>query len=113
MGEAAEHIADQCSVSRLDQDRFAAQSHQRAAIAWDKGLFNAEVMPVTVGAGAKAKLITRDEVIRPDSTSESLAKLKPSFKDDGTVTAGNASMLSDGAAALVVASEKAVKSSGA
>jgi acetyl-CoA C-acetyltransferase len=112
MGEAAEHIACRCAVSRADQDRFAAQSHRRAAAAWEQGLFAAEVMPVTVGAGPKARLVSRDEGLRPDTTAESLAKLKPSFRQDGTVTAGNASMLSDGAAALVVASGKAVRALG-
>jgi acetyl-CoA C-acetyltransferase len=107
MGEAAEHIATKCGVNRADQDRFSAQSHQRAAAAWDKGYFNAETIPVTVGSGAKAKTITRDEGMRADTTAEILAKLKPSFRDAGTVTAGNASMLSDGAAALVVASQRA------
>src|SRR5437016_5898849 len=110
MGEAAEHIAAKCSVSRADQDRFSAQSHTRAAAAWEQGLFQAEVVPVTVGAGPKAKAVTRDEGLRPETTPEGLAKLKPSFQKDGTVTAGNASMLSDGAAALVVASGIAVKS---
>jgi len=106
MGEAAEHIANKCAVSRADQDRFAAQSHRRAAAAWEKGAFSAEVVPVTVGTGPKAKTIGRDEGIRPDSTPEALAKLKPSFWETGTVTAGNASMLSDGAAALVVSSRQ-------
>jgi acetyl-CoA C-acetyltransferase len=110
MGEAAEHIAAKCSVTRADQDRFSAQSHQRAAAAWDRGQFQAEVVAVTVGAGSKAKVISRDEGIRPDTASDTLAKLKPSFQAGGTVTAGNSSMLSDGAAALVVASGKAVKS---
>ncbi len=109
MGEAAEYIATKCSVSRADQDRFAAQSQRRAAAAWEQGLFQDEVVPVTVGSGAKAKQIMRDEGIRPDTTVESLAKLKPSFLDDGTVTAGNASTLSDGAAAVVVASGKATE----
>lgn len=113
MGEAAEHIARKCGVTRGDQDRFAAQSHRRAAAAWDSGAFAAEVLPVTVGAGAKAKTLARDEGVRPDTTAEGLAKLKPSFKSDGSVTAGNASMLSDGAAALVVASRQAAESLGA
>jgi acetyl-CoA C-acetyltransferase len=107
MGEAAEHIASKCGVSRSEQDRFAVQSHRRAAAAWERGAFNAEVVPVTVGAGTKAKTISRDEGIRPDSSPEALAKLKPSFSESGTVTAGNASMLSDGAAAVVVASRQA------
>ncbi len=113
MGEAAEHIANKHGVARADQDRFSAQSHQRATAAWEKGAFNAEVVPVTVGSGAKAKTMTRDEGIRPDSTAEGLAKLKPSFRESGTVTAGNASMLSDGAAAVVVATPRAAERLGA
>jgi acetyl-CoA C-acetyltransferase len=105
MGEAAEHIAAKCEVTRADQDRFAAQSHRRAAAAWERGAFTAEVVPVTVGSGPKARTVARDEGFRPDSTAEALAKLKPAFRaEGGTVTAGNASMLSDGAAAVVVAS---------
>lgn len=109
MGEAAEHIASKCNVTRTDQDRFSAQSQQRAAAAWDKGLFRSEIVPVTVGSGARAKVIDRDEGMRGDTTAEALAKLRPAFREGGTVTAGNASMLSDGAAALVVASERAVQ----
>jgi acetyl-CoA C-acetyltransferase len=112
MGEAAEHIATKCTVSRADQDRFSAQSHQRAAAAWSKGLFDREIVPVTVGNGAKAKTLTRDEGVRPDSTADVLARLRPSFRSDGTVTAGNASMLSDGAAALVVGSARAAEKLG-
>jgi acetyl-CoA C-acetyltransferase len=106
MGEAAEHIAAKCGVSRADQDRFAAQSQQRAALAWERGAFQAEVVPVTVGSGPKAKTVSRDEGLRLETTAEGLAKLKPAFREGGTVTAGNASTLSDGAAALVVASAR-------
>ncbi len=109
MGEAAEHIAAKCGVSRAEQDRFSAQSHRRAAAAWERGAFSAEVVPVTVGSGPKAKTVTRDEGIRPDSTAEALAKLKPAFREGGTVTAANASQLSDGAAAVVVASARAAE----
>jgi acetyl-CoA C-acetyltransferase len=109
MGEAAEHIASKCNVSRAEQDRFAAQSHQRAAAAWERGSFNAETVPVTIGSGPKAKTLTRDEGVRADTTAEALAKLKASFKEGGTVTAGNASMLSDGAAAVVVGSAGAAQ----
>jgi acetyl-CoA C-acetyltransferase len=109
MGEAAEHIAAKCEVSRADQDRFSGQSHARAAQAWERGNFSAEVIPVTVGSGAKAKTISRDEGVRPDTTSDVLAKLKPAFRPTGTVTAGNASMLSDGAAAVVVGSKGAAE----
>src|SRR5206468_10458531 len=109
MGEAAEHIATKCSVSRAEQDRFAAQSHQRAAAAWEGGAFNAETVPVTVGSGPKAKPVARDEGIRADTTLDGLAKLRTSFGENGTVTAGNASQLSDGAAAVVVASARAAE----
>jgi acetyl-CoA C-acetyltransferase len=109
MGEAAEHIAAQCGVSRQEQDRFALHSQQRAASAWERGAFAAEVVPVTVGQGARARTVTHDEGVRPDTTAEALARLKPAFRADGTVTAGNASMLSDGAAALVVGSARAAE----
>ncbi len=120
MGEAAEHIAKKYGVSRADQDRFAARSHQRAAAAWERGAFNAETMSVTQAApfsrDAKrsvSSILTRDEGIRPDTTAEGLSKLKPAFRPEGTVTAGNSSMLSDGAAAVVVASGRAVEKIGA
>jgi acetyl-CoA C-acetyltransferase len=109
MGEAAEHIANKCGVSRAEQDRFSAQSQHRAAAAWEKGAFETETVPVTVGAGPKARIVSHDESIRPDTTVDALARLKPSFRPDGTVTAGNASTLSDGAAALVVGSAKAAE----
>ena len=109
MGEAAEHIAAKCAISRDDQDRFAAQSHLRAAAAWEQGRFEAEIVPVMIGSGTKAKSLARDEGVRPDTTRESLARLKPAFCEPGTVTAGNASMLSDGAAAVLVGSPRAVE----
>jgi acetyl-CoA C-acetyltransferase len=113
MGISAEYIAAKCHVSRAEQDRFAAQSHRRAAEAWERGAFTKEIVPVTVGSGPKAKTISRDEGIRPDTTVEALAKLRPAFQEGGTVTAGNASMLSDGAAALVVGSARAAEKLGA
>jgi acetyl-CoA C-acetyltransferase len=113
MGEAAEYIAAKCSVPRKEQDRFAVLSHRRAAAAWERGDFAAEVMPISVGSGAKAKSIARDEGIRPDSSAEGLAKLRPAFRADGSVTAGNSSQLSDGAAALVVGSASAASRLGA
>jgi acetyl-CoA C-acetyltransferase len=109
MGEAAEYIAGNCRVSRADQDRFALQSHERAFAAEKRGIFNKEIVSVSVGSRAKAKVVTRDEGIRPESNLETLGKLKPSFREGGTVTAGNASMLSDGAAALIVGSARAGK----
>jgi acetyl-CoA C-acetyltransferase len=104
MGEAAEHIAAVCDVTRVEQDRFSAQSQQRAARAWEQGLFDAEVVPVTVGGrgSGRAATLSRDEGIRGETTAEGLARLKPAFRTGGTVTAGNASTLSDGAAAVVV-----------
>src|SRR5262249_30810329 len=111
MGEAAEHIATKCGVTRADQDRFSAQSHQRAAAAWASGAFANEIVPVTFPASGKKPIppVERDEGIRPDTTVEVLAKLRPAFRPDGTVTAGNASQLSDGAAAVVVASGRFVE----
>src|SRR5262249_22304765 len=113
MGDAAEYIAAKCSVTRSEQDRFSVQSHRRAAAAWENGAFANEVVAVTVGSGAKARVVNRDEGIRADSTAESLGKLKPAFRADGTVTPGNASQLSDGAAAVVVASRDAASRLGA
>jgi acetyl-CoA C-acetyltransferase len=113
MGEAADYIAGKCSVSRSEQDHFAVQSHRRAAAAAESGAFAAEIVPVTVGSGAKSTTVSRDEGIRPDSTPDGLANLKPAFRNDGTVTAGNASQLSDGAAAVAVASAKAAARLGA
>lgn len=107
MGDSAEYTAATCGVSRADQDRFAAQSHRRAAAAWERGDFAAEVIPVTVPGGKTPVTVAKDEGIRPDTTPEGLAKLRPAFRKDGTVTAGNSSQLSDGAAALVVASPAA------
>ncbi len=109
MGEAAELIAAKCGVSRAEQDRFAAQSQHRAAEAWERGAFAAEVVPVTVGSGPKAKVVNHDEGPRPETTAETLAKLKPAFREGGTVTAGNASTLSDGASALLVGSARAAE----
>src|SRR5262245_52626587 len=109
MGESAEYIAGKCSITRADQDRFSVQSHKRAAAAWESGAFQAEVVPVTIGSGGKARIVSQDEGIRLDSTPEGLAKLRPAFKSDGTVTAGNASQLSDGGAAVVVASDQATR----
>jgi acetyl-CoA C-acetyltransferase len=110
MGESAEYIADKHGISRAEQDRYAAQSHRRAAEAWEKGYFKAEVFPVTVKAsgGRKSSEVARDEGIRAETTVEALAKLKTAFRETGSVTAGNASTLSDGAAAVVVASRDAV-----
>ncbi len=98
---------EKCSISRSDQDRFAVQSHQRAAAAREQGRFTAEMIPISVGSGAKLKTISQDEGIRPETNETALAKLRTVFQTDGSVTAGNASQMSDGAAALVVVSEEA------
>jgi acetyl-CoA C-acetyltransferase len=113
MGDAAEHTAASCGITRAEQDRFSVQSHQRAAAAWKNGAFDAEVLPIMVGSGAKAVTVSRDEGIRAESTVEGLAKLRPAFQATGTVTAANSSQLSDGAAAFVIASSEAAKRIGA
>jgi acetyl-CoA acetyltransferase family protein len=97
LGEGAELLAGKYRISREAQDEFALGSHQRAAAAWAAGVFEQEVI---TGLG-----LDRDESIRPDTTIEALGKLKPAFRPDGTVTAGNSSPLSDGAAALLLADE--------
>ncbi len=99
LGEGAEILADKYSISRDEQDAFAAGSHQRAAAAWAAGSFDSEVVSVP---GVD---MAGDECVRPDSTVESLGKLKPVFRTGGTVTAGNSSPMNDGAAALLIASE--------
>jgi acetyl-CoA acetyltransferase family protein len=97
MGETGENVAERFGVSREDQDAFALASHRRWAAAADAGRFDDELVPVGD--------VTRDEHPRPDTTLEKLAALRPAFRDNGTVTAGNSSGLNDGAAALVIASE--------
>ena len=99
LGEGAEILAERYRLSRQAQDRFALASHRNAAAAWDAGRFVDEVVAV-----ADAPL-DRDESVRPDTSMEALTRLRPAFRPDGTVTAGNASPLSDGAAALLLASE--------
>ncbi|HQR06143.1 MAG TPA: acetyl-CoA C-acyltransferase [Gemmatales bacterium] len=113
MGNSAEHIAKKHAVSREDQDRFSAQSQQRAAAAWAVGNFNDEVFRVTVGSGPKAKTIDKDESIRAETTVEGLAKLRTAFPGGTSVTAGNASTINDGSAALLVASNRGLEKLGA
>ena len=111
MGETAENVAEQYRVSREDQDRFACSTQQRAAVARDRGRFDREIVPVQV-AGKKrgeSSEFSRDEFIRADTSLEALAKLRPAFRAGGSVTAGNSSGINDGACALLVASERAVK----
>lgn len=99
--------------SRAEQDAFAAQSHQRAAAAWEAGRFDEEVAPVTVKSRKGETVVERDEGVRPDTTAEGLGKLKPAFRKDGTITAGSASQISDGAAALVIMSRTKAEELGA
>jgi acetyl-CoA C-acetyltransferase len=103
MGNAGETVAASYAVSRAAQDAYAAQSHHKAAAATEAGDFKEEILPISVPQKrGEPLLIDRDESIRPDTTVESLARLQPAFKKDGSVTAGNAPAVNDGAAALVV-----------
>jgi len=114
MGNTAELVSKEKGVSRAEQDAFAAESHRRAVAAAAAGRFGKEITPVEIrGRKGEVTVFDRDEGPRADSTAESLAKLRPAFQKDGTVTAGNASTINDGAAALVVASAEATKRLGA
>jgi len=115
MGQTAENVADQYGVSRDDQDAFAARSQTKAANARTSGRFAAEIAPLEIAQRkGPAKRVDQDEFIRPDTTVEVLAKLKPAFRTDGkgSVTAGNSSGLNDGAAALLVGSEAVARELG-
>ncbi|AXE82276.1 thiolase family protein [Streptomyces atratus] len=106
LGEGAELIADRYGITREQQDAFAVASHEKAARAWKNGLYDGEVVPVE-GVG-----LTRDETIRDNTSPQSLSGLKPVFRPDGTVTAGNASPLNDGAAALLLVDEEGLRATG-
>jgi acetyl-CoA C-acetyltransferase len=107
MGEGADEINAELGLTREEQDAWAARSHRRAHDAWSSGRMAAEVVPVEVPQRKGGPVtVDRDEGIRPDTTSETLAGLKPAFRADGTITAGNASQISDGACAVVVMSEE-------
>lgn len=110
MGETAENVAQLLNISREDQDKFALWSQQKAAKAKNAGRFKKEIFPLLIPQ-KKGETITfdTDEFMKPDTTLEKLAQLKPAFRKDGTVTAGNASGLNDGAAALLLASETIIK----
>ena len=115
MGETGENVAERYEISREEQDRFALQSHQRAVAARDEGHFDDQIVPIEVPPKTRRDeptTMTADEGPRPDSSLEKLAKLKPAFRDGGTVTAGNSSTLNDGAACLVLASEETAKELG-
>jgi 3-oxoadipyl-CoA thiolase len=112
MPETGENVAAEFNISRQDQDAFAFRSQQRAARATSDGVFAQQIVPVAVPGekkGAPSIMVDKDEYPRPDTTLEALAKLKPVVKADGTVTAGNASGINDGAAALLLASAAAVE----
>lgn len=106
LGESAELIAEKHGISRERQDAFALTSHQKAAEAWGKGLYDGEIV------GYEGVELERDECIRDATSMEALAKLKPSFRKDGTVTAGNSSPLNDGAAALLLVDEEGLRATG-
>jgi 3-oxoadipyl-CoA thiolase len=113
MPETGENVAEEFQVSRADQDKFALRSQQRAAAAQARGYFAAEIAPVEVPGGKAGPVqVDKDEHPRADTTLEGLAKLKTPFRNPGTVTAGNASGVNDGAAAMLLASEAAVKRHG-
>ena len=112
MGETSETLASEYNIPRAEQDQYALASNQRAARAWDEGRFAREVVPVTLGEGERAVTVRRDEHFRADASLEEMAKLKPVFRKDGTITAGNASAITDGAAAIIVLSEDAAKRHG-
>lgn len=113
MGITAENIAGQYSISRQDQDEFALESQRRTAAAIEAGHFRSQILPIEVKAGRATKMFDTDEHPKPSTTLETLEGLKPVFQKDGSVTAGNASGINDGAAAVVLASESYVKRSNA
>ena len=113
MGALADCTATTCGISREQQDALAAASHRRAIAAQNNGYFRAEIAPVAVKAGKTEALVDKDEGPRPDSTAESLARLRAAFAAEGTATAGNASQISDGAAAVVVVDEAIARESNA
>jgi 3-oxoadipyl-CoA thiolase len=115
MGETGENVAGKYGISREEQDRFALQSHQRAVAARNEGRFDEQIAPLDIPPRSKReepRTLDVDEGPREDTSLEKLAKLKPAFREGGTVTAGNSSTLNDGAACLVLANEKAAKEIG-
>lgn len=112
MPETGENVAEEFSVSREDQDAFALRSHQRAVKAQSSGFHAEEIVPVEIPGKKENVIVGKDEHPRADASLEALAKLKPSFRTPGTITAGNASGVNDGAAAMILASEEAAKQHG-
>ena len=114
MGETAENVAEERKIGREDQDRWACRSQEKACVAREAGRFEREIAPLAIPQRKGDPLVvSQDEFIRPGTTLEVLAKLKPAFRQGGSVTAGNASGVNDGAAALLVGSERKVKELGA
>jgi len=109
MGNETEQVAAEYEISRKEVDEVAYYSHQRAAEATEKGLFKKEIVPIEIKTRKETKILDYDEGIRPDTTLEALGKLRPAFAKDGILTAGNSSQISDGAAALLIASTAAVE----
>ena len=107
MGETAENVAERFGITRAEQDRFAHESQRRAAVAAGEGRFASEIIPVTVRERGRETVVTADEHPRPDTTLETLGKLRPAFREGGTVTAGSSSGINDGASALLVMSRAA------
>ena len=112
MGESTERSGRELGITREQQDEFAAMSHQRAAAAAKNGLFAAEIAGVPVSSKGEQLTVTEDEGIRPGTTAETLARLRPAFSQDGTITAGTSSQISDGAAAVVVTSAEFAERAG-
>ncbi len=108
-GNSAEMVARKWGLSRARLDEFSLESHRRAARAQAEGRFDREIVPVRVPAGDGERVVARDEGVRPDTSLEALAQLRPVFEADGVITAGNSSQISDGAAALLIASHGAAK----
>jgi acetyl-CoA C-acetyltransferase len=112
MGITAENLADKWEISREEQDAFAAESHRRAAAAIEAGYFKEQIAPVTLKTRKGEVVFDTDEHVKPGTTAETLGKLRPAFKKDGSVTAGNSSGLNDGAAFMVLASAEAAEKAG-
>jgi acetyl-CoA acetyltransferase family protein len=108
MGICAEDIAEEWDLSREELDAYSAESHQRAALATEAGAFKTQIMPMTVSVDGNTRIVDYDEGFRKNIELEKMAALKTIFKEGGRITAGNASQISDGAAALLLASERAV-----
>jgi acetyl-CoA acetyltransferase family protein len=112
MAQTSNNLANDYGISREEQDQFALESQQKAAAAWEAGRLAEEVVAIEVGRGKRAKTVERDEHLRPDTTLEGLAKLRPAFDDSGYVTAGNASGIVDGAAMMVLETAERTKERG-